>query len=474
MRTLSSNIESNKLKTKPSMASTQNAPCLILNLPAEVLSAIFSSLPNPLTTPKRWPKFNSLSPSKRLIIQPVLVVRQVCRRFRAVANDLLFWLDDNFELCSFVSNFQGPVRESSFLKAILNDQHLINSLGKRKNWRFSRFSSLCIVFKAVPLFRENVTGIALVDGNRGQRFKISGYSFKRLISILELCPHLQSLCLQRLGNLDVDQISQVVPALNVLRISDGRLNSHVDASLDTLSNLRELSLNNVNGTLRPALPTLSAPTLKVLEICLQGNRFSFESLPLFSNLSTLSISPCNQQTCEVIIASNSTLKRFDVGITHSDPVPFNTIIAMISAPSLKTVEAFSFNLLDDPQSFQSWTEDDYKKFLQAISSNIPLLHTIHLCMPFRKTCFQYLAQMINLKSVSWKGKLIDLENRDEEQYYKEIAEVAVECAFVGFQQKPKCRIIALPSRIFHCRVIEMSAREMQELMRRRLLNRELN
>lgn len=468
MRTRSSKIETNN--TKKSTALTRNVSCPILNLPVEVLRSIFTYLPNPLTIPKPWPKFNEITPSKRVRLQPILIIRQVCRCFRTVADDLLFWQDDKFELGSFVSNFKGSpsIKESSFLKAILSDLYLVNSLSKRKNWRFSRFSSLFIVLKAIPLFCENVTGIALVDGNRRQQFSVSGYTFEKLISILGLCQHLQSLCMQRLQDLDLDDISKVLPELKVLRISDGRLGG----SCDNFSNLRELSLNNVEWTLGPlklALPTMSAPILKVLEICGQGKRLSFESLPMFSSLSTLSISPCDKRTCEAIIASKSTLKRFHVGISFSDGVPLNTIIAMISSPSLKTVETFLLNLLYEPRPFQIWTEDDYKNFLQAISSNIPLLCTIDLSMPFRKTSFQYLAQMINLKSFSWKGRLIDLENRDQEQYYRTVASVAVECAFVGFEQKPKCRIIAVPNRRFHCIVIRMSVEEMRELIRRQLL-----
>jgi len=53
----------------------------------------------------------------------------------------------------------------------MSDQHLINSLGRRKNWTFSSFLSFCVVFEAVPLFRENVTGLAFVDGKRGQQIE---------------------------------------------------------------------------------------------------------------------------------------------------------------------------------------------------------------------------------------------------------------------------------------------------------------
>lgn len=461
MRTHSSRPHTNNLEP-PSIYNPQTSSH-ILNFPIEVLHTIFSYLPNPLTQ-EPWPKFNALLPSERLVLQSILVVRQVCHQFRAVADDLSFWYDDNFEPVSLISNFKGSsrVRESPFLNSLLTDIQLVNNLGgKKKNWRFHSFSAFSIFFEAIPMFRENVTGLAFVVGSRGQQVNITGYSLEKLTNALRLCSQLQSLHLQHLGDLHLDQISDVAPALTVLRISGGRPNSLVDGTLDHFSNLHELVLDNVEWTSRPSkidLPAWSAKTLKVLEIRGVEKPYTIESLSQFSSLSSLYISPCDQKACNMIIASKSTLKRFGVGISYSDKISLSIIIAMISAPSLKTLEVFSFNL-EDHRYLEQWTENDYRNFVEAISSNTKLLHTIHLSMPFRKTSFQHFASLISLRSVSWEGRLMDVEDTEEAAFSEDIARAAIEGAFAGFEKRPECRIVVIGKKRYY------SARTMQVVRR---------
>src|SRR5271155_2434052 len=71
-------------------------PSPFLTLPNEVLHKIFSYLPNP-TDLRILQDFFYASPMQRRLFQPVMIVRQVCSRFRIVANELDFWYDDEFE-----------------------------------------------------------------------------------------------------------------------------------------------------------------------------------------------------------------------------------------------------------------------------------------------------------------------------------------------------------------------------------------
>lgn len=102
MRTRSSKLPVSQTEQA---ASTNVTTSLILTLPDEVLRLIFCYLPDPIDTSQSWPKFASLEEPERLILHPVLVLRQVCRRFRATTSGLPFWYDDAFDPVSLISKF---------------------------------------------------------------------------------------------------------------------------------------------------------------------------------------------------------------------------------------------------------------------------------------------------------------------------------------------------------------------------------
>ena len=458
MRTRSSKPTAKIIDPDASIAPTASP---ILTLPNELLRNAFCFLPNPLHTSQHWPKFTSLTRSQRLILQPILVVRQVCRHFRAVANHLPLWYDDAFELGSLISNFEGGgrLRLSEFVRSLLSDEQLRKCLARKTYWTFHSHSIFSIIFSTIPAVHETVTGLAFVPGNTSQEFIRTGCRgdawFDKLIGVVEHCPQLQSLTLEYAGDLDLDKISKVRPALGVLHVSFLRYSS-LSGSLDRFSDLNELVCKNVSRSYKLSpidLPIALAKSLRILEIRGGAHQFSFTSLALLSNLSTLFISPCNQPLFTAIIEATFSLTRFGVGISAYDSIPIDEIVELISSPSLKNVEIFSFHLENYESSdsvADEWTETVYGDFMAAIYSNFHSLHTIDLSMPFRSTCFYHFARLVNIESVSWEGRLIDREGTDSDDAVSsaELAKAAVDDAFVAFERKPKCNVNVHPKKIY--------------------------
>ena len=135
------------------LESLPHAP--ILALSHEVISIIFTFLSNH-NTEERWPPFNELTMQERLLLQPILVVRQVCRHFRAIANTLPFWYSDTFEPVALISNFCGIYRprESAFLKSLLMDKGLVTCLRRKRQWSFRSFQPSKSFLKEYQLFEE--------------------------------------------------------------------------------------------------------------------------------------------------------------------------------------------------------------------------------------------------------------------------------------------------------------------------------
>src|SRR5271169_3034798 len=128
------------LRRSSSTTETSFAP--ISRLPNEVLSKIFSYLPD--TPDERsindeFEVYGETPPLKFPASQPVVSIRQVCRRLRAVANELQFWYDSDFELSQLC---RSPFHADVFLEALLSDDHLTRCLGKRTKWTFGSFGSL--------------------------------------------------------------------------------------------------------------------------------------------------------------------------------------------------------------------------------------------------------------------------------------------------------------------------------------------
>jgi hypothetical protein len=406
-------------------------------LPNEVWRTVFSHLPNPVDKNEQWEPLNLDTERDRLVLEPILVLRQVCRVFRAIINDLPFWLAAEFDLVSLISNCEGdhgPL-EFRFVKALLTDGDLLETFQKKTSWTFCRFSVFRIVSETVPNHRENVTELAFVGRPKGKRFDQLGAPREWVDGVLICYPKLQSLTIE---TVELSLISEKCRELSVLRISSPPVRSLLDCSLNQFCNLRELVLDGIDSYVLPISSTETLEVLKLRRIATTIPHWDFNSLHLFKSLSSLSISPCKELVFDAIIGGSFNLTALDVVILR-DAVPLNKIVAMVSSPAVKEMKEFKFELGDNRwQQFPEWTEETYARFLLGISSNCHSLNTIDLSMPFRRVCFRHLGRLVNLKKVSWRGRLLDVQDTGNYAVSEGIAQTAVEHAFVEFETKPVC------------------------------------
>jgi hypothetical protein len=413
-------------------------------LPNEVWRTVLSQLPNPVNPNERWPPLNLVTERDRPVLHPILVVRQVCRLFRSIVNDSSFWLAGEFDPVSLISG-NPDLPKYPFVKALLADGDLLETFEKKRSWTFSSFAVFTIVSETIPSFRKNVIQLAFVGGPNGERFDQSGARGDWVGVVLTNYLTLQSLTIETVEGLKLSVISEKCPELSVLRISSPPVRGLGDCSLSRFVNLRELVIDALDlprwGQGPYALPISSAGTLEVLKLHIISSSFNFESLHLFTNLSRLSISPCDVPVFDTIITGRFNLTTLDIAIL-GDRVALDKIIAMVSSPALKGVKEFKFTKMNVHwQHCPEWTEEGDARFLLAISTNCQSLHTIDLAIPFHLVCFRHLGRLLNIKRVSWKGRLLvdmDAGNELSESIAQTIAD-----AFVEFETKPVCEILIL-------------------------------
>ena len=152
-------MSSNSPMTEPPPTS------LILRMPNEILSHIFSFLPD---LSHNQPFVSYYLNGKEYKVAQMLVLRSVCRLFRAVTAELDFWYDADFQFADLVTSsyeigsFVRSYNEERFLKVLFTDAGLVDSLGRRKtDWMFESLEGVTAVMEGVPLFTQNARVIHL-------------------------------------------------------------------------------------------------------------------------------------------------------------------------------------------------------------------------------------------------------------------------------------------------------------------------
>jgi hypothetical protein len=445
----------------------QNIPCYISSIPNEILSKIFSYLPNPINIMPTWPKFSSSTKSERLKLQPVLVIRQVCSHFRSIANNLPFWYKDTFEPTSLIANFSGEYPLSTtrlqyqptlspLFESISTDQELVSCLARKQHWIFHEFHTYSLIVKAIPLLQNTITRLSFVPGPGDSLFEFNkSDEIPKLVKDLGRYPALRELTLGKFNIImvDLDPFGQACPELSVFRFT-GNSYQAVFASWHGFSNLRELVLKGVARDVTNdwddldrlpdlELPTLSADSLRVLE--LHDNSYNLNTLSLFTNLSSLHLVLAEEASCKAIITANFNLTQFGAKICYRSPrkVTLDMITSVLMAQSLSNVEHLSLDLdCGVFQSFEEWMEAGCCKFVEAISLNLKCLQHIQFKgIPIRIKSFQPLSRLYNIKSVLWMGRLLDIIDTTDPNRKRARITKAMDAVFLEFQEKPKVKVM---------------------------------
>lgn len=423
----------------------------LVQLPNEILINIFSYLPKTFDDADDDDDDDSVVEGEDARIKlrgsPILAVRQVCRLFRKIANELPFWLGDDFDISQLINSGDDfPVSE--FVGALLADAHLIQRLSMKVAWRFASSEIFHVIVERIPTLPNTVSMLT---------FCCQSYEtqFDTLAGPLSLCERLTTLHLYDVGEVDFDFIVQYLSALEILSVE---YNNYVNCaswsgSLRGLSKLRHLCLVDRGGWGRrefrdmapwtddvDILPLESVGTLTHLRIIDRKPILLHVAHPMgnFINLTHLSLHDLYDSMVEPIANANFCLNEFEmnvVGFTENGSQ--NLLRRLFASPSLSGLQSLRFH-----HSYDNWIETMYFVATESIITNLTNLQHLTLRMRmYRSMCGQF-KQSVNLKSLSWKVSrfINDLGTEDECHDQKQIAEREFENAFAHFVVRPSVAI----------------------------------
>jgi hypothetical protein len=393
----------------------------ISNIPSEVLQIILAlAVPEPEKTvfrrdgPIQYRKKPRYGTSQ---LWQLLLLRSVCRRFRAVANELSIWFSGDFELlrsnyANGANQVQRDLREGRIMKALVADSHLVQSLGRRAEWTFQSLQCLLTVVQGVPGFRENAESITLdtfndcyIPGQENDDDLPS--NFEPVIHLLANCSRLTSLRLEDVGGFDLGAIALSCPSLK--RISLHNVDD-CHGALKRLSNLEFLEIDDDDERddriLSDFLPTNSVEILSGLSICYGIDSRYISPLRTLAALTYLWIKPFRSSFCDAIINANFKLVTFGVIISWTSYwFEAAQIAKMFAAPSLQGLENLTFRFLLwnawDPSASHP-SVDNYAAMVDSISS-LFCLRFLTISMPLDISWCPRFVNLRDLISLDWQA-----------------------------------------------------------------------
>jgi hypothetical protein len=464
--------------------------CSILILPDEVLRETFSHVLTPVTV--------SSHTTGKFQFSDIISIRSVCRRFRAVFNELPFWYDGDFDLLDLISNREWlyPIELfedcRAFLEDLLSERQLIERFVLRSKWRFRNLISFQTVHKFVPSFSENTTAVVLESdftrATASTKFR-HGRSWESPLTLRGLSPDDESDCrwlcplldakartpiqrfLVNLGNchclttlqlstirapLDLDSIVRFCPQIKGLRLT--RIMQY-KGNLQGLSLLQELDVRNftspINVPMDYILPKNSALSLTRLSI-VHDEWMDPEDdispvwptlLDVFLNVTSLCISPVTDSFCDFIVRANLSLIDFRAQVTHGAEVTMTKVVDIFSAQSLRNLRHLRFSIRKYKR-----IPAPFLRLLEAIVSNLHLLKELSIAMALNLSWCTQLIYLVNLEKLAWyypdddcrdsenllfkTGLTLKVCNDEEYKKGSELVMKSFDAAFARFIMKP--------------------------------------
>lgn len=438
------------------MNSSPPSGPLILSIPNETLHHIFSFLHDSPDDP-----FVSIQYShdesfvryqvngKDYEIAQVLVLRSVCRHFRAITAELDFWYDADFRFRDLIPpSYEDTIEsrlgprypERQFLMALFSDANLVKSLGQRKtDWRFESLEGLTAVMEGVPLFVQNARAIDL-EIMDVEEFATQPSDFDMAINAIASCSHITKLSTRLANSVNLSAIAASFPALETLSC---RENNSFHGSLALLNRLCTLRLDYFDGdhpSPRRWLPLRSAETLTELSLqCgpdVDTQIFDTMSLERFVNLKTLHIGPLCDSIINFLIRGQIQLDVFETTLIRRY-VPINRFIDLLRAESLRNLKELELSNRYDDTSDRGATAQYWALVFDAFTSMLPSVQEVQLDAPLHLKCCRYFARMVNLKILNWDGSASPVFGCGRTNNPKAKIVMALDSAFVNFMEKPQ-------------------------------------
>ena len=401
----------------------------IVHIPYELLLHILSFLTDPSYKLDLFVTYNV--DDREIKVSQILVLRSVCRLFRTATAELGFWCDPDFSFIDLVwSGHYGPIhgKEEFLLKVLFSDDHLVQSLSRRKtDWKFDSVGGLDVVMEAIPLFAQNATSISLEFPYATQ--DAMGKQYETAFEKLAVCSGVTKLTTELAVVVNLSTIAASFPLLEEL---ETWTTFKYNGSSRGFTRLRKLGLENA-PFLSLWLPVNCMETLTELSLHYSGLDWPFfdaTNLEKCTNLKTLWVGPLSENFCDYIIRSPMQLDAFATNLRERH-VPINKFRQMLHAGSLRNLKDFELTT-----NFATSTTPDIEQYYFSVvdmfTSILCNVEEVRLDLPFHLGCCQYFGRMKNLKILHWDGTGLQSTENSEMEINK-----ALEAAFAEFVVKPR-------------------------------------
>jgi hypothetical protein len=379
-----------------------------MSLPNELLREIFEYtdpfLSDYETGPGEPPTFI------RRAVALIFVLRSVCRRFRAVANELSYWTDETTIFADIIPSCWTSCEdqnEAIFLKTLLADRHLARTLSNRHSWSFTDHIQLKTVLTRIPFFRKNANSISIDF----PEIYPTQHIYRECLDVLKACRNLKFL--EIMGGpqevLDLISLSNSCPLLETLRLD------HVEeltGILHGFCNLREFRLHdsgyNTSGHfIRSDLvfPLENGASLCSLTLIYdhiqQDEAFTAGHLD-GSQLNTCIIAPFADPICEYFHRMRlENLTDFRVAVSggllmsgDDITVDMNRFTELLNSTSFQTLRSLSLTVIKEYST-------SYFTIVDAITTNLLSLQSLVLGMGLNTSWCPNFARLVELDRLIW-------------------------------------------------------------------------
>ena len=344
------------------------AYCPILDLPDELLYHILSYCLDSLAEDglKNWDLITHFmqipyAPPPKL----ALVLRAVCRHFRALVNDMPFWHSIGFDLISFLPpTRQSILDQQLFLHLLFLDRHLADNLGRKSHWMFSTVQNILTVYQDIPYFRQNVVSVEFNefvphfddprfnDLNHNSSSEIAESTLDFAIYTLGFCGFLTSL---RIGpttaSCNLDALSVWCPALKLLALHDsGNLTGVLSLPFLQRFELHLLHRPGITAEhVSNVIPYHAKWSLFDLRIHTAKQLPAFYNDEIFDRyifLTSLNIDPLTPLLCDYLIQTENCLSSFTTHLysQRRSTDLINQFIDALKSPSLSCLTFLSLTI----------------------------------------------------------------------------------------------------------------------------------
>jgi hypothetical protein len=343
----------------------------------------------------------------------IVVVRWVSRRFRMITNELEFWHEDNFDMLHlFKIDDRRPRLQVRYIKTVLNDDDLIRCLNRKSGWEFHNIEEFLTIVASIPELRQNTR-------------RITFYGFCEALNLavdsLATFTAITKLTIRIIDDFtfDLDAIVESCPLLEMLELSG--LTKHC-GSLAPAAKLQrfDLGFDNDDLTVKRFSPSLlplnSTQSLTRLDITIYQDDtedITHDMFAPFLNLTHFTTDWIRPVLCVILIHSKFTLTHLD--ITHSteyDDFPYETLLSIFDASSLKFLHDLVFNL--EPMPNHDDLSLERADQLCCAITNLRHLETLAFGLPCRTSWFKRFAKLSHLRSIWLYESLIEFDDYDGE------------------------------------------------------------